>query len=102
MRSSVDHDQVEETGSVLIVPRQPARLSIYAGTLATAGLDSVGAGSRDEALESLGKADLVLFEIGRGDTDGWDFIRQLRSRTKTLPIIGITERGDGDLVERLM
>src|SRR5690606_10191719 len=33
---------------------------------------------------------------------GWEFLRQLRSRYPSLPVIAITDRADGDMAEQLL
>lgn len=102
MRSLAKLDQLEESGSVLVVPREVSRLGEYMDALSGSGFEPVTSENRNAALDHIREVDLVLFEVARYDPEGWEFCRKVRSRHPRLPIIGITDRADGDLVEQLM
>ena len=96
------HDPSDEPGSVLVVARDAERLEAYSETLSAAGFRTFPTSARPAALSRLKDADLAVVEVGRFDTDGWEFIRQIRNRFPSLPLIAITDRADGDLAEQLL
>lgn len=93
---------MEETGSILVAARDPDRLESYCETLSAAGFRAFPIPIRPGSLTRLKDAGLAVVEVGRFDPEGWDFLRQLRGKYPSVPVIAITDRADGDLGEQLL
>lgn len=91
-----------ETASIIVVARDADRLEGYSETLSTAGFRTLPASVFPSGLSRFKDIDLAVVEVGRSDVEGWEFIRNVRSRFPSLPLIAITDRRDGDLTEQLM
>src|SRR5436190_886449 len=79
--------------SVLLVDPHPDSREMYAEFLRHAGFDVVALDNAADALASAPRADVIVTGIMlRGDSDGVEFVRQIRQdgRTKHLPMIVLT------------
>lgn len=85
---------------IAIVEDEPALRDNYADALRREGYAVETFANRRDALGALGQRlpDLVLLDIGLGDEaeGGFELCRELRARSKSLPIIFLTAR-DSDL-----
>lgn len=85
---------------IAIVEDEPALRDNYADALRREGYAVETFANRRDALAALGQRlpDLILLDIGLGDEaeGGFELCRELRARSKSLPIIFLTAR-DSDL-----
>jgi two-component system cell cycle response regulator DivK len=80
---------------ILIVEDDPANLMLATATLKGAGFAVYGAGSAEEARETLARRrpDLILMDIGLPGIDGLEFTRELKASLVTAGICVIALTG---------
>ena len=82
---------------ILVVDDEPDIRQLVALILESAGHEIMTVSSGKEALYSLEQDDyhLVILDIMMPEMDGWEVCRQIkgRSRTKDLPVVFLTVRG---------
>ena len=87
---------MSDTKWVAVVEDEPAIRDNYAAGLRRQGYRVATFGSRSEALEAFARKlpDLVIIDINLGDEveGGFELCRELRARSKQLPIIFLTAR----------
>jgi two-component system, OmpR family, copper resistance phosphate regulon response regulator CusR len=89
---------------ILIVEDEPRISSFIEKGLAANGFTTsvVQSGNEGLILADSGEFDLLILDIGLPDRDGFDVLRELRTRNKTLPVVILTARdGVPDKVEGL-
>jgi signal transduction histidine kinase/ActR/RegA family two-component response regulator len=76
----------------LVVDDEPDSLDLVRVVLEDAGANVTTARSAREALDAPGPFDIVVSDIGMPETDGYAFVRSLRSRVSagTMPAIALT------------
>ena len=79
---------------ILIVEDEERIASFLQKGLKSNGYSTSAVGTGEEALTFVqtGEFDLMILDIGLPDMDGFDVLRRLRSRDKTLPVIILTAR----------
>jgi DNA-binding response OmpR family regulator len=79
---------------ILIVEDEPRISSFIEKGLAANGFTTsvVQSGNEGLFLAESGEFDLLILDIGLPDRDGFDVLRELRTRNKTLPVVILTAR----------
>lgn len=79
---------------ILIVEDNPVNLKLARVILQHEGYETIDAADAEEAERSIRQAvpDLILMDLGLPGKDGYEFTRELRSRTETkdIPILAVT------------
>jgi len=93
--------------SVLIVDDSSTMRKIITRSLRQAGfsLDEITeAGDGHEGLSALekGKVDLILSDINMPNMDGLEFVKRVRARGITTPVVMISTEGGEDVVKEAM
>ena len=80
---------------VLVVDDEPPIRKLLRMGLGTQGYQTMDAPNAKTALELMAKQqDLVILDLGLPDMQGLELLRQIRSRTETVPIVVLSSRGD--------
>jgi two-component system, chemotaxis family, chemotaxis protein CheY len=88
------------TCSVLVVDDDPTILATVADVLDLEGYPVLTAGNGQEALDALDRTErarrprLVLLDMRMPVLDGWGFVRALRERRLSLPVVVMTAAAD--------
>ena len=91
-----------EPMSILVVDDDPALRQALTRILTFEGYSVEVAPTGHDALELVGQADLMVFDLGLHDLDGLDVARRVRAAGHALPILVLTARGEvGDRVAGL-
>ncbi|MBP1991874.1 response regulator transcription factor [Paenibacillus eucommiae] len=87
--------------TIMIVEDEPAISRVLTAYIKKAGYESVVCTSGNEAMEQFGtlQPSLVLLDVMLPGMNGWEVLREIRSRN-TCPVIMLTARGD--ISDRLM
>ena len=83
--------------SQILIVEDEARLAAFVEKgLRKSGFKTLVAADGEQAIElaQFGKFDLLLLDLGLPIKDGWQVMRELRSRGEVLPIIIMTARDD--------
>lgn len=89
------HDSSEVRHTILVVDDEPMVREVVSRYLQLEGFDVVEVGNGDDAVKWLEShlPDLVVLDVMLPGVDGFDIIRQLRSRSE-IPVIMLTARAD--------
>lgn len=81
--------------TIMIVEDEPAISRVLSAYIKKAGYDCVVCSRGDEAVEQLGTVQpvLILLDVMLPGMDGWEVLREVRSRN-ACPVIMLTARGD--------
>ena len=80
---------------VLVVDDEPPIRKLLRMGLGTQGYQTMDAPNAKTALDLMAnQPDLVIFDLGLPDMQGLELLRQIRSRTETVPIVVLSSRGD--------
>ena len=81
---------------ILIVDDDPKFRGYVAKGLAAQGLETLTAGSAEEALDLLGaggpRPDVALLDVMMGGLSGWELLEQLRARGHDMPVLFVTAK----------
>jgi DNA-binding response OmpR family regulator len=79
---------ITHCGTALVVDDDPRFRELIARTLEGAGIHTVEAGRREEALELAGEADVVILDVNLPEANGYTICRELREAYgEDLPIV---------------
>ena len=80
---------------VLVVDDEPPIRKLLRMGLGTQGYQTMDAPNAKTALDLMAnQPDLVILDLGLPDMQGLELLRQIRSRTETVPIVVLSSRGD--------
>jgi two-component system KDP operon response regulator KdpE len=80
---------------VLVVDDEPPIRKLLRMGLGTQGYQTMDAPNAKTALDLMAnQPDLVILDLGLPDMQGLELLRQIRSRTVTVPIVVLSSRGD--------
>ena len=80
---------------VLVVDDEPPIRKLLRMGLGTQGYQTIDAPNAKTALDLMAnQPDLVILDLGLPDMQGLELLRQIRSRTETVPIVVLSSRGD--------
>lgn len=87
---------------ILVVDDEPAIRRLLRTGLGSQGFAIVEAATGAEAERALGRADLVILDLGLPDTSGLDLLARWRAAGRTLPVVILSSRSDeAGIVEAL-
>ena len=80
---------------ILVVDDEPPIRKLLRMGLGTQGYQTMDAPNAKTALDLMAnQPDLVILDLGLPDMQGLELLRQIRSRTETVPIVVLSSRGD--------
>jgi two-component system, OmpR family, KDP operon response regulator KdpE len=80
---------------ILVVDDEPPIRKLLRMGLGTQGYQTIDAPNAKTALDLMAnQPDLVILDLGLPDMQGLELLRQIRSRTETVPIVVLSSRGD--------